>query len=246
LYSEIAKEAVMRSLQLLTLVLLATAAKGDTFGLSNFEGHYSSLAIAETGLTFGFTGESNAVYISGHPNLICDDPCSFEIATGPLISSTDNSWTFAGGGEVLAGGRTMSWIPDGYDSCAAAGLEINWGDGRTCEVGGANVTGHFTGITILTADDIGNGLTSFSISGPVEFDISQPLATYLGLSTGRYFGGYGGSGFALTFAEPLRADGTRHATDYIWQSCHGDRSGSGAKHARAAGPHPRWARLFHR
>jgi hypothetical protein len=47
----------MRSLQLLTLVLLATVARADNFHLGGQEGAYSFLAIAETGLTSGFSGE---------------------------------------------------------------------------------------------------------------------------------------------------------------------------------------------
>jgi hypothetical protein len=128
----------MSALQILALSLLAMGAKEDSVGFSvPFASSY--FAFGEAGFQFGIGVVPTPVYVGGPSGVICYDPCSLSVGTGPLVSSTEDSWVFAGGGSVFQNGITFTTqIPD----CAAAGLPEYLHGPSGCEIPDSGASGH--------------------------------------------------------------------------------------------------------
>ena len=125
----------------------------------------------------------------------------FAIDTGPLISNTATSWMFEGGGALLGSWETVPAdagpIPDGFDSCEAAGLGTWEGPGSGPCVARWSVTGNLIGNSVLRLVDMSSDApVRFSFSSLASFEINTQLATYLRVSTGPYSGGVEISGVA--------------------------------------------------
>jgi len=218
----------MRALRLLTIITLDVAscclAWGDsvTFWAPNganyehlFGGNYTGADLHP----LLFSSPTNTQF--GSP--IIGDTGVFSLSAGPLIESTDTSFTFEGGS--LSTHALFSYAPliDGYPTCEAAGLIPYIYLASNCEIPGSGISGQFTDevtISLSAPDPESSGdifiVRHFEISAPVAFNISSELALVLGVSAGPYFGTFDMTGLYIhtVLGDPGFLDGNIDSTHY--------------------------------
>jgi hypothetical protein len=191
--------AKMRTMTLWVLLITTATAHADTATFStgigaDFQHQSDAVANIPNGISLGGYSDSGGRFSFSNPLAPYVSLAAYEgMGTGGLVSQTDTSWTFSGGGVVAepdGEGATFIPLPSGYATCEAAGFGPSYFDGQ-CTIW-PSLFGTITGNVVLTLGAprpaTGEFQSAFELTGPVTFDISDDLARAAGVVAGPYVG----------------------------------------------------------
>lgn len=180
------------------------AALADTVAFGTGGADYSGIGGEPSGLSFWAMSIPHSAFSFSNPlapALLTFDS-DFEVRTGPLVSQTALSWTFAGGTFHRDHGTSATWVSLASldaPTCEAAGLV-------TANLGYCNVRDSIDGtfldrvtfslgpIISINYDYDPYTVREFQLTGALSFFISPELAHVGGVSTGPYFGSFTATG----------------------------------------------------
>src|SRR5262245_56764686 len=142
---------------LLLLTVSAGLARADSLTLRSDVAEIAFISGIADGLSFRAADYASVSYQSTNPQAHGVREIAGEtlVHTGPLVTNTATSWTFAGGSflhDAVGFGYAFTDVPEGYSTCEAAGLNLPAPPGECRFV--PSLVGTFTGDVTLSLGDV--------------------------------------------------------------------------------------------